>query len=118
MNKINISRYTAAKMVHDYMVFHYCNTVDVKIKPKLEGNDLTMIVKMKSVLNNKKIVETRILNEGQIALELKDYFKIKGCRIENIVFEPYFHNISIDYEGELVTKKGPGKILKKINHAF
>lgn len=119
MNRISISRYTAAKMVHEYMEYHYCGTIDVKIKPKLEENDLTMIVKMKSVINNKKITEIRVLNEGQIADELTDYFELKGCSVNNIMFEPYFHNISIEYEGELNLNKKPfKKVLTKTRHAI
>ena len=118
MNRINISRHTAAKMIHEYMIYHYCGTVNVRIKSKLEENDLTMIVKLKSVFNNKRITEIKVLNEGQIADELKDYFEMKGCTVDNIVFEPYFHNISIDYDGELNIKKYEKKVLKRVKHAI
>ena len=36
MNEINISKFTAAKLLEKYYDYHYCDLVDVKVKPKIE----------------------------------------------------------------------------------
>ena len=101
MNEINISKFTAAKLLEKYYDYHYCDLVDVKVKPKIEQNDLYMIVKIVSTLNHKKIIERIILNEGQIKNLIAEYLEINYCSVEDINYEPYFHNLSIRYYGDL-----------------
>lgn len=105
MNEMTISRFTAAELIKEYYEYHYFDLVNVKVKPKLEGNDLCMKVKIISVLNHKRLVENITLNQGQITTLLNDYMEINYCKIHKITFEPYFHNINIKYSGEIENLK-------------
>ena len=107
MNEINISRFTASNIVKKYYEEYYSNMVNIEVKTKLENNDLLMVIKKKSKLNNKTITLTETINEGKISSIIKEYMKKRNCNIENILYEPYFHNLNIRYTGEfnLVEKK-------------
>lgn len=107
MQESIISKFTTAKLLEKYYRYHYCDLVNVKVKPKVEQNDLYMIVRLQSTLNHKKVVEKEILNEGQIKKLLTDYLEINYCTVESIDYEPYFHNLNIKYDGDfnLETKK-------------
>lgn len=117
MNEINISRFTASKIVKKYYEEYYSNMVHIEVKTKLENNDLLMIIKKKSKLNKKIISLTETINEGKISTIIKEYMENKNCHIENIMYEPYFHNLNIRYNGEfnlLENKKGFIKIKEAI----
>lgn len=107
MNEINISRFTASNIVKKYYEEYYSNMVNIEVKTKLENNDLLMVIKKKSKLNNKTITLTETINEGKISSIIKEYMEKRNCNIENILYEPYFHNLNIRYTGEfnLVEKK-------------
>ena len=112
MKEASISKYTVAKLIKRYYEMHYYNLINVSVKPKLEQNDLYMIVKLQSVLNHKKIVEKNILNEGQIKNIIMEFLEINYCSVKDINYEPYFHNLNIKYDGslDLEPKKGFMKI--------
>ena len=107
MNEINISRFTASNIVKKYYEEYYSNMVNIEVKTKLENNDLLMVIKKKSRLNKKMITLTETINEGKISSIIKEYMKKRNCKIESILYEPYFHNLNIRYTGEfnLVEKK-------------
>lgn len=113
MNNINISKHTAAKIVKSYYLYHYYDLVDVKVKPKIVQNDLYMIVRIQSVVNHKKIVEIETINEGQIYYAISEYMKLRNCDIKNIIYEPYFHNLLIDYDGDFTIENKKGFMKKK-----
>lgn len=114
MNEINISRFTASNIVKKYYQEYYSNMVNIEVKTKLENNDLLMMIKKKSRLNKKIITLTETINEGKISSIIKEYMKKRECYIENIMFEPYFHNLNIRYHGnefDLENKRGMEKVL-------
>ena len=45
MKEVHISRYSAAKIVKKYYEEYYDNIVNIRVKQKLENNDLIMIVR-------------------------------------------------------------------------
>lgn len=115
MNEINISRYTASNIVKEYLKNYYSNIVTIKVKSKLENNDLIMVVKKQSKLRGRNITITENLNEGKISDIIKKYMEMNNCFIDNIMFEPYFHNLNIRYHGNKFeifnNKKGYEKVL-------
>lgn len=113
MQEKNISKYTAAKLIEKYYQYHFCDLISVKAKPKIENNDLYILVKIQSVLNHRKIVEKIILNEGQIKNILMDYLEINYCSVDDISYEPYFHNLNIRYNGSLNLEPKKGFIKMK-----
>lgn len=115
MNRINISRFTAGKIVKKYYEQYYSNMVNIKVKTKLENNDLLMIIKKESKLNGRIMTSTEIINEGKVSSIIKEYMEKRECYIENISFEPYFHNLDITYNGKfnLVEKKKGFMKIKK-----
>jgi Glu-tRNA(Gln) amidotransferase subunit E-like FAD-binding protein len=113
MNEINISRFTASRIVKEYYEEYYFNMVNIKVKPKLENNDLIMIVKKQTKLKGKNISLTETITEGKISNIIKEHMEKKECYINNIIFEPYFHNLNIRYNGNefnFMNKKGFMKI--------
>lgn len=100
MNEMTISRFTAAIMLTEYYKYHYYGLVDAKVKPKVENNDLYMKVKLSSKINHKRIVEHITLNQGDISNLLSDYMELYCCKVNSITYEPYFHNLCINYTGE------------------
>lgn len=115
MNKEkNISKHTANKIVKEYFNEYYNEMVNIKTKVKMEGNDLLIIVKKITKINNKNVVKTEILNEGKISNIIREYMAKEDCIVDNIIFEPYFHNLNIRYHGnefELHNKKEMTKVL-------
>lgn len=117
MNEINISRFTASNIVKEYYEDYYSDMVNIKVKTKLENNDLLMIVKKQTKLNGKNISLTDTINEGQISNIIKKYMEQQGCYVDDIIFEPYFHNLNIRYHGNefnLKEKRGFMKIKEAI----
>lgn len=112
MNEINISRFTASKIVKKYYEEYYSNMVNIEVKTKLENNDLLMIIKKKSKLNKKLITITDTINEGKISSIIKEYMKKRECYIENIMIEPYFHNLNIRYNGEFSLEENKNNFMK------
>lgn len=109
MKEVNFSRFTASKIVKQYLEDYYDNIVKVKVKIKLENNDLYFIVKRISKLNSKKIVNKIVLNERDISYIIKQYLKSNERNIYNVSTVPYFHNLNIMYSGkdiQLTVKKG------------
>lgn len=115
MKEINISRYRALNIVKKYYEEYYDNMVNIKVKQKLRNNDLTMIVKKQTRLNGKSITTIEIINEGQISNVIRKYMEKNMCYVDNIIFEPYFHNLNIRYHGNefkiYESKKGYEKVL-------
>lgn len=117
MNKeVNISRYTANKIVKDYYNDYYDNIVNIKTKIKLNNDGLSIIVKKYTKLNKKAIYLTETINEEKISFIIKEYMKKYDCYIDNIIFEPYFYNLNIRYHGNnfnfnLNNKKKREKVL-------
>ena len=112
MNEINISRFTASKIVKEYYEEYYSNMVNIEVKTKLENNDLLMTVNKKSKLNKKIINITETNNEGKITTIIKEYMKKRECYIENIIIEPYFHNLNIRYNGEFNLEEKRNNFMK------
>lgn len=115
MNEINISMFTASNIVKKYYEESFSNIAKIEVKPKLENNDLLMVIKNKTKVNNKTIIVSETINEGKISSIIKEYMKKRNCYIENIMYEPYFHNLNIRYNGEfnLVEKKKGFMKIKK-----
>ncbi len=113
MNEINISRFKAAQIVKKYYEEYYSNMVNIDVKPKLENNDLVILVKKKSRLNKKIISLTEKINEGKIIEIIKKYMQKRDCYIENIMIEPYFHNLNIRYNGEFNLEEKRNYFIKK-----
>ncbi|MBP3461410.1 MAG: hypothetical protein J6K21_03265 [Bacilli bacterium] len=115
MKEVNISRYSAAKIVKKYYEEYYDNIVNIRVKQKLENNDLIMIVRKQTKLNGKNISLIETINEGEVSNIIKKYMEKNMCYIDNIIFEPYFHNLNIRYHGEefkiYENKKGYEKVL-------
>ena len=116
MKEKTISMHTAAKMLCDYFKSYYYDEVKVKVKPYVENNDLYMKVITISVLKHKRVIERKILNQGEIAKKLSDYMDMNFCKLEDITFERYFHNINIKYSGELenIDSMKPSVKLKRV----
>lgn len=91
IKETTISRFTASKIVKKYLEDYYNNMVNIKVKSKLENNDLTMIIKKQSKLNGKNISLTETINQGEIEKIIKNYYN----NVIDIIFEPYFHNLVV-----------------------
>ena len=102
-----ISRFTAAKIVKKCLTEYYSDMVNIKVKSKLENNDLTMIIKKQSNLNGKVISTTEVINQGEITQIIKNYYD----NVVDTMFEPYFHNLIIRYYGRINLNK---KLIKAV----
>lgn len=116
MNReLNISKNTASKIVKEYYTNYYDGMVNIKTKAKIENNDLYITLKKQTSLNGKNISLTETLTEGQISNVIKEYMEEQECYVDNIMFEPYFHNLNIRYHGNEFmmkrNKKGYEKVL-------
>ena len=107
INEMTISKHTAAKIVKKCLTEYYNDMVSIKVKPKLENNDLTMIVKKQSNLNGKSISTTETINQGEITNIIKNYYD----NVVDTIFEPYFHNLTIRYYGRISLNK---KLIKAV----
>lgn len=109
-----ISKFRAAKLVQKYYTFHYYDLVDVKTKIRMKGNKMFLDVKMISIVNHKKIVESITIDEAEILSTICDYMDVHCCKVHNINFEPNFHNVNIKYEGDFDfdIKKLPKPLIK------
>lgn len=113
MKEINFSRYIASKIVKQYLEDYYGNMVKIKVKTKLENNDLSMIVKESSKLNGHKIRKTRILNQAEISLIIDKYLSSDNRNIYTVSTMPYFHKLNIMYTGKDIKIKRKGFIIKE-----
>jgi hypothetical protein len=101
IREITISRFTASKIIKQYLEEYYSNMVNIKVKTKIENNDLTMIIKKQSKLNGKTILLTEKINQAEITNMIKNYYD----NVVDTIFEPYFHNLIIRYYGRISINK-------------
>lgn len=114
--EINISKFTASRLIKQYYEDYYNYMVTIKVKPRIIKNKLFIYVKKSTSLKGKNILETEKLNQRDISIIIHDYMKEKGTLIKSVSYESKFRNLRINYYGndfELnENKKGYQKILE------
>lgn len=100
MNEINITKKKAMEIIKEYYIEDYDNMINIKVEDDSKQKDLVMKVTKQSKLRGKNIVNTDIIYEGQISEYIKKYMEKHNCFVDNIIFDPYFHNLNIRYHGE------------------
>ena len=98
MKETNIFEMKMTEIVKEYYKFHYYGMASIKVTPKLIDDSLNVVVKIKSKINGKKIVQTEILDKDKIVKVIYDYMEFREWNIQKIDT----NTLDVIYDGDHV----------------